>query len=149
MIIKSPMSQDEWESYYRLRFTILRAPWNQPLGSEVLADESEAIHAMVIEDDQIIGVARMHKSGENQGQVRCVAVAVEAQGKGVGKAIMLHLEGKAKEMGMQEIVLEARENAVPFYKSMGYVIEKESYLLFGEIQHYRMKKDIEVRGNKY
>ena len=142
MIIKSPMSQDEWESYYRLRFTILRAPWNQPLGSEVLADESEAIHAMVLEDDQSIGVARMHKSGENQGQVRCVAVAVEAQGKGVGKAIMLHLEGKAKEMGMQEIVLEARENAVPFYKSMGYVIEKESYLLFGEIQHYRMKKDI-------
>jgi N-acetylglutamate synthase-like GNAT family acetyltransferase len=142
MIIKSPISQDEWESYYRLRFTILRAPWNQPLGSEVLADESEAIHAMVLEDDQIIGVARMHKSGENQGQVRCVAVAAEAQGKGVGKAIMSHLEGRAKEMGMQEIVLEARENAVPFYKSMGYVIEKESYLLFGEIQHYRMKKGI-------
>jgi N-acetylglutamate synthase-like GNAT family acetyltransferase len=142
MIIKSPITQDDWESYYRLRFTILRAPWNQPLGSEVLADESEAIHAMVLEDDQIIGVARMHKSGENQGQVRCVAVAAEAQGKGVGKAIMSHLEGRAKEMGMQEIVLEARENAVPFYKSMGYVIEKESYLLFGEIQHYRMKKEI-------
>ena len=142
MIIKSPITQDEWESYYRLRFTILRAPWNQPLGSEVLADEMEAIHAMVIENDQIIGVARMHQSGENQGQVRCVAVAAEAQGKGVGKAIMLHLEERAKEMGMQEIVLEARENAVPFYKSMGYVIEKESYLLFGEIQHYRMKKGI-------
>jgi N-acetylglutamate synthase-like GNAT family acetyltransferase len=142
MIIKSPITQDEWESYYRLRFTILRAPWNQPLGSEVLADEMEAIHAMVIENDQIIGVARMHQSGDNQGQVRCVAVAAEAQGKGVGKAIMLHLEEKAKEMGMQEIVLEARENAVPFYKSMGYVIEKESYLLFGEIQHYRMKKGI-------
>lgn len=142
MIIKSPITQDDWESYYRLRFTILRAPWNQPLGSEVLADEMEAIHAMVIENDQIIGVARMHQSGENQGQVRCVAVAAEAQGKGVGKAIMLHLEEKAKEMGMQEIVLEARENAVPFYKSMGYVIEKESYLLFGEIQHFRMKKGI-------
>ena len=142
MIIKSPITQDEWESYYRLRFTILRAPWNQPLGSEVLDDEMEAIHAMVIENDQIIGVARMHQSGENQGQVRCVAVAAEAQGKGIGKAVMLHLEEKAKEMGMQEIVLEARENAVPFYKSIGYVIEKESYLLFGEIQHFRMKKEI-------
>jgi N-acetylglutamate synthase-like GNAT family acetyltransferase len=142
MIIKSPQTQDEWESYYRLRFKILREPWNQPVGSEVLADESEAIHAMVIEDGQIIGVARMHKSGENQGQVRCVAVAAKAQGKGVGKAIMLHLESKAKEMSMQEIILEARENAVPFYKSIGYVIEKESYLLFGEIQHYRMKKEI-------
>ena len=142
MIIKSPQTQDEWESYYRLRFKILREPWNQPVGSEVLADESEAIHAMVIEDGQIIGVARMHKSGENQGQVRCVAVAAKAQGKGVGRAIMLHLESKAKEMSMQEIILEARENAVPFYKSIGYVIEKESYLLFGEIQHYRMKKEI-------
>jgi N-acetylglutamate synthase-like GNAT family acetyltransferase len=142
MIITSPISPDEWESYYRLRFKILREPWNQPQGSEVLADESEAIHAMVIEDDEIIGVARMHKSGENQGQVRCVAVANEAQGKGVGKAIMLYLEVKAKEMGIQEIILEARENAVPFYKSIGYVIEKKSYLLFGEIQHYRMKKEI-------
>jgi hypothetical protein len=37
-------------------------------------------------------------------------------------------------------VLEARENAVPFYQSLAYEIEKESYLLFGEIQHYRMKK---------
>lgn len=142
MIIKSPITPDEWESYYRLRFKILREPWNQPLGSEVLADESEAIHAIVTDNDQVIGVARMHKSGENQGQVRCVAVSTEAQGKGVGKAIMLHLEEKAKEMGIQEIILEARENAVPFYKSIGYAIEKESYLLFGEIQHYRMKKEI-------
>jgi predicted GNAT family N-acyltransferase len=55
---------------------------------------------------------------------------------------MLHLEEKAMFMGIQEIILEARENAVPFYKSIGYVIEKESYLLFGEIQHYRMKKEI-------
>lgn len=142
MTIKSPISQDDWENYYRLRFKILREPWNQPLGSEILADESEAIHAMVIENDQVIGVARMHPSREKQGQVRCVAVATKAQGKGVGKAIMLHLELKAKEMGMEEIVLEARENAVPFYKALGYEIEKESYLLFGEIQHYRMKKGI-------
>jgi N-acetylglutamate synthase-like GNAT family acetyltransferase len=142
MIIKSPISQSEWEAYYRLRFKILREPWNQPQGSEVLADESDAIHAMAMENDQIIGVARMHKSGEYQGQVRCVAVANEAQGKGVGKAIMKHLEERAAIMGIKEIVLEARENAVPFYKSIGYSIEKESYLLFGEIQHYRMRKEI-------
>ena len=44
-------------------------------------------------------------------------------------------------MGSQGILtFEARENAVPFYKSLGYQIEQESYLLFGEIQHYRMKK---------
>lgn len=147
MIIKSPETQVEWEAYYRLRYKILREPWNQPIGSEVLADESVAIHAMVMENNEIIGVARMHKSGENQGQVRCVAVANKAQGKGVGKGIMKYLEGKAVKMGIQEVVLEARENAVPFYKSIGYTIEKESYLLFDKIQHYRMRKDLP--GNKY
>ena len=38
------------------------------------------------------------------------------------------------------VVLEARENAVPFYESLGYSMIEKSYLLFGEIQHFRMKK---------
>jgi N-acetylglutamate synthase-like GNAT family acetyltransferase len=95
---------------------------------------------MAMDGDKAIGVARMHESAPQQGQVRCVAVATDQQGKGVGKAIMLALEGQAAKLGWNEIVLEARENAVPFYQSIGYEIEKESYLLFGEIQHYRMKK---------
>jgi ribosomal protein S18 acetylase RimI-like enzyme len=73
-----------------------------------------------------------------------VAVATDQQGKGVGKAIMRALEAQAQAKGWNEIVLEARENAVPFYKSLGYQIEQESYLLFGEIQHHRMKKALSL-----
>jgi ribosomal protein S18 acetylase RimI-like enzyme len=69
-----------------------------------------------------------------------VATATAAQGKGIGKAIMAYLEEQAKAKGWTEIVLEARENAVLFYQRIGYTIIAESYLLFGEIQHYRMKK---------
>jgi N-acetylglutamate synthase-like GNAT family acetyltransferase len=82
----------------------------------------------------------MHESAVRQGQVRCVAVATDQQGKGIGKLIMSYLEKVAMEKGWQEIILEARENAVPFYESIGYSIIEKSYLLFGEIQHYRMKK---------
>ena len=46
------------------------------------------------------------------------------------------------EKGWTEIVLEARENAVPFYEAIGYTIVAESYLLFSEIQHYRMQKSL-------
>jgi predicted GNAT family N-acyltransferase len=67
-------------------------------------------------------------------------VATNQQGKGVGKLIMSYLEKVAAEKGWQEIILEARENAVPFYKNIGYSNLEKSYLLFGEIQHYRMKK---------
>ncbi len=140
MEIKSPQTDAEWKAYYALRYNVLREPWNQPLGSEVLADEDQAIHAIAVEDNEVLGVARMHKSAEKQGQVRCVATATAAQGKGIGKAIMAYLEDQAKAKGWTEIVLEARENAVPFYQRIGYTIIAESYLLFGEIQHYRMKK---------
>lgn len=142
MEIKVPQTDAEWKAYYGLRFHVLREPWNQPLGSEVLADEDQAIHAIAVEKGEVLGVARMHESATNQGQVRCVAIATAAQGKGIGKAIMAYLEVKARQKGWSEIVLEARENAVPFYKAIGYTIVTESYLLFGEIQHFRMQKTL-------
>jgi N-acetylglutamate synthase-like GNAT family acetyltransferase len=144
MEIKAPITDSEWKAYYALRFNVLREPWNQPLGSEVLADEDLAIHAIAVENGEVLGVARMHESAEKQGQVRCVAIATAAQGKGIGKAIMAYLEDQAKTKGWTEIVLEARENAVPFYQAIGYCIIAESYLLFGEIQHYRMKKALKL-----
>ena len=144
MEIKAPQTDSEWKAYYALRFNVLREPWNQPLGSEVLADEDQAIHAIAAEGEEVLGVARMHESSPNQGQVRCVAIATAAQGKGIGKAIMAYLEDQAKTKGWTEIVLEARENAVPFYRAIGYSIVAESYLLFGEIQHYRMKKALNL-----
>lgn len=142
MEIKAPITDSEWKAYYALRFNVLREPWNQPPGSEVLADEDQAIHAIAVEGEEVLGVARMHESSPNQGQVRCVAIATAAQGKGIGKTIMAYLEDQAKTKGWTEIVLEARENAVPFYEKIGYTIIAESYLLFGEIQHYRMSKTL-------
>lgn len=145
MEIKQPVSLSDWSNYYALRYEVLREPWSQPLGSEILNDEDSAIHAMIVENDIVLAVARLHEAEKGIGQVRCVAVATNQQGKGLGKLLMTYLEDEAKKRGFQQIVLEARENAVPFYEKMGYKITKESYLLFGEIQHYTMLKEfIEV-----
>jgi N-acetylglutamate synthase-like GNAT family acetyltransferase len=142
MKIISPTQEHEWKAYFQLRFDVLRDPWNQPAGSEVLSDEDHAIHAMAVDGNEALGVARMHESAPGQGQVRCVAVGMGQQGKGIGKALMIYLEDMACEKGWKEIILEARENAVPFYQAMGYSIQKESYLLFNEIQHYTMTKSL-------
>lgn len=140
--IRKPETASEWEPYYNLRFTILREPWGQLKGSEVLTDEDQADHAMAIDEEtkEVFGVARMQTNSQEQGQVRCVAVSANAQGKGIGKLLMQYLENIALERGMTEIVLDARENAVAFYKHIGYEIIAESYLLFGEIQHWKMRK---------
>lgn len=142
LITRIPKTTQEWEQYYQLRYTVLREPWGQLKGSEVLQDEDQADHAMVINDEthEIVGVARMQINTPSQGQVRCVAVAPHVQGQGVGKLLMKYLEVLAQQKGIKEIILDARENAVKFYLSIGYEIFEDSYLLFGEIQHWKMRK---------
>ncbi|MES2520450.1 MAG: GNAT family N-acetyltransferase [Bacteroidota bacterium] len=144
LIVRIPETAQEWEQYYNLRFTVLREPWGQLKGSEVLKDEDQADHAMVIDSESniVVGVARMQINTPTQGQVRCVAVSPNVQGKGVGKLLMNYLENLAREKSIKEIILDARENALKFYKSIGYEIYEDSYLLFGEIQHYRMRKEL-------
>ena len=143
LIIKIPNISTEWERYYNLRFTVLREPWGQLKGSEVLKDEDQSDHVMVVdtETNEIVGVARMQNNTPTQGQVRCVAVSPHLQGKGVGKLLMNYLEEVAQQKGFTEIILDARENAVKFYLSIGYKVFEESYLLFGEIQHWKMRKN--------
>ena len=142
LITRIPETPQEWEQYYQLRYTVLREPWGQLKGSEVLKDEDQSDHVMVIDSEtqEIVGVARMQTNTPTQGQVRCVAVAHHTQGQGVGKLLMKYLEELAQQKGIKEIVLDARENAVKFYLSIGYEIFEESYLLFGEIQHWEMRK---------
>ena len=42
MIVRAPSTEKEFERYRDLRWGILRAPWNQPKGSEVDELESKA-----------------------------------------------------------------------------------------------------------
>lgn len=138
--IRSPNSEIEWESYYDLRYRILREPWNQPPGSERNEGDDSAIHAAYFENGKIFGVARLDLMENDIGQIRFMAVETSKQGKGIGEKLMLHLEELAYLNGRKKIVLQAREIAIGFYQKLGYVMIEKSHLLFGLIQHYLMKK---------
>jgi hypothetical protein len=43
---------------------------------------------------------------------------------------------------VNEIILHARETAIPFYEKLSYQLQEPSYKLFGEIQHYLMSKKL-------
>lgn len=141
-MIRKPNSSAEWDNYYNLRFKVLRAPWNQPLGSERNEGDETAEHFAYFENELILGVGRLDIMTQNTSQIRFMAVDEHQQGKGIGKKLMLHMEEIAKERGSNEIILHAREIAVPFYEKLGFVINEKSHLLFNEIQHYLMSKNI-------
>jgi len=141
--IRSPKTKEEWDKYYQLRWEILRKPWNQPLGSEKDSIEDTSFHFMAInEKNEVLGVCRLQKNSETEGQIRFMAVAEKAQGKGIGKLLVKAAEDKSKELGIKTITLQARENAVAFYKSCNYTVIKKTFLLFNSIQHYLMSKNL-------
>jgi GNAT superfamily N-acetyltransferase len=141
MVIRSPATESEFAAYYALRWRFLREPWNQPPGSEKDEFEGEAIHlAAWDEDGKIIGVGRLHRVVGNHGQVRYMAVDPAHRTHGIGKAILQELEVRAIESGILEITLNAREEALPFYRSNGYEVLRPSHTLFGVIPHFEMQK---------
>ncbi|MCD6573014.1 MAG: GNAT family N-acetyltransferase [Thermoplasmata archaeon] len=136
------MKESNLKKYYELRWEILRKPWNQPRGSERDDMEDKAIHIMACDGNKIVGVARLHFNGIKEAQIRYMAVEEGYRRRGIGSMMLRRLEEMAKEKGAEYIILNARENAVNFYKKNGYSIIEKSYVLFNEIQHYKMKKKL-------
>lgn len=143
MEVKQASSNNEVEKIINLRDKILRQPWGQPKETATDSLEHCSINAY-IEDEagNIIACGRLQENENKIGQIRFMAVDDSQQGKGLGKKIVVFLEIKAKELQLNKIELQARENAVKFYESMGYTIKERSFLLWGQIQHYLMEKTI-------
>ena len=142
-MIRRPNSPEEWDSYFNLLYEVLRAPWNQPRGSERNEGDASAEHFAFFENEQIIGVGRLDFTENLGSQIRFMAVDDRYQGKGIGRLLMEHMEETARNKGCKETILHAREIALPFYEKLGYRSIEKSHLLFGEIQHYLMNKQYE------
>lgn len=142
MIVRPPSTPEEYERYYDLRWRMLRAPWNQPRGSEKDPIEDIAYPIMVCEVDGIpIGVGRVHFNSEDEAQIRSMAVEPEWQKNGIGSIIMTELEKIAVQLGAKYVVLNARDTAIPFYEKHGYRLIEKTITLFGTIPHHIMRKD--------
>lgn len=139
---REPRTSEEWRAYYNLRWQVLRAPWQQPRGSEKDELDDEALHHMIIDNQQVIAVGRVHFIDTHTAQIRYMAVDPEYEKRGYGKQLLLSLEKSVKENNIHEIILHARESVTGFYEKQGYIIIKPSHTLFKKIKHYLMVKKI-------
>jgi predicted GNAT family N-acyltransferase len=146
-VISQPGTEKQYKQYYQLRWKILRAPWNQPEGSEVDDIEEHCIHLMAVDTNSedkttVIGVARLQYNSDTEAQLRYMAVAREYEKQGIGRGLVNVMEQYAQDACCEKIVLDAREPAVGFYQKLGYKVIEKTYVLFDEIQHYRMLKEL-------
>jgi len=139
MQLCAPLTSIDFDACYQLRWQVLRAPWQQPPGSERDELEADAWNLMVKDQDQVIATGRLHESAPGIGQIRYMAVAPGQQGKGLGGMILRGLLALADSLGLNKIELNAREAALPFYQRAGFELLGPSHLLYGQIPHFKMQ----------
>jgi N-acetylglutamate synthase-like GNAT family acetyltransferase len=139
--IRIAHTPEETERIIELRYKILRKPWNQSAETATDNIETISINAYIEnEKKEVVACGRLQENPNKVGQIRFMAVDDNQQGKGLGKMIVSALESEAKKLQLSSIELQARENAVEFYKSCGYTVKEKTFLLWGLIQHYLMEK---------
>ena len=137
----APVSEADWIKYFDLRWRVLRAPWNQPRGSERDDCEDTSIHLMVCDASRTpLAIGRAHFNSQTEAQVRYMAVEPALAGRGLGGRVLAGLEKRAQAQGATRVVLNARKPAIPFYLKHGYTIVGPADTLFGTIEHVRMEK---------
>ena len=140
--IKPPESKKEWQNYFIFRWELLRKPLG--MSKESLKDDREdsSYHLMGINDENdVIASGRVHFNNKKEAQIRYMAVKDSYKRKGIGSEIVIKLEDYATSKGAERMVLNARENALSFYLSLGY-IEKGPYQSDTGIPHSKMEKNL-------
>jgi len=141
--VKIASTNQQLNSILKLRYEVLRKPWSQTIDSATDQLEEKSINAFIQNNKGVfIACGRLQENENKIGQIRFMAVDQYYQGKGLGKLIITSLEEKAKELKLNKIQLQARENAVSFYKNNGYVMIEKTFLLWDQIQHFLMEKNV-------
>jgi len=103
--------------------------------------DSEAVHMVVKDDERVIGSARIQFLADNQAKLERMAVLKHYRCKGIGREMLLFLDTIWKDKQIQQVIIHAQLEVVPFYKSCGF---HEVGLPFQEagIKHIKMRKQL-------
>ncbi len=120
----SPEYEDSWQ----LRLRVLREPLGLRPGPHERDEESGLVHLGAFEGERLVATLMLHDVGGGRVRMRQVAVAFERQRSGVGTKLVRFSEEVARRRGFREMVLHARETAVPFYERLGYQTYGEPFV---------------------
>lgn len=104
-------------------------------------------HFGYFEDGYLTGVVSVFESGnscfseDHQFQIRGMAVLHNQQNKGIGIKLIRHIEAYLGKYANSFLWFNARENAVGFYKKLGYIVLGDAFEIADVGTHYIMYKN--------
>lgn len=103
-----------------LRSSVLRQPLGLSFSSDELAAEADSRHIGCFAGGRLVGCLVLKPIDSERIQMRQVVVDERFEGRGIGRNMVKYSEELARKLGFREMVLHAREPAVPFYERLGY-----------------------------
>ena len=104
-------------------------------------DEPNTFHLGAFENKKLVGVVTLVKS-EKGYQLRGMAVLNKEQGKGIGSLLIQKAEEKLQQEQISYLWMNARINAVPFYKKLGYLTQGDIFNIETVGEHIIMYKSL-------
>ncbi|WP_314063167.1 GNAT family N-acetyltransferase [uncultured Vagococcus sp.] len=101
---------------------MLRLPIGKSIYSENLAIEKDNDFYGVFEEEQLIGTLSYYEEKPQAAHLTAFAVKSSHQRTGIGKKLIEMLIKDLKSKGYEEIRVDAREEAVSFYKKCKFEI---------------------------
>jgi predicted GNAT family N-acyltransferase len=133
----------DYRTSCNLRNELLRKPLGMSLFDQDLEEERDFIHLIGKNEEQgLIAYLQFKKIEEDTLKMQQVVVAELAQGKGIGRKLILFSEQFAIMSGFSSIILHARENVIGFYERLDYVREGERFLEV-TIPHFKASKKLQ------
>ena len=110
----------EYKAEVALRSSILRQPLGLSFSADQLSAEVDSHHIGCYIDGTLVGCLVLKPIDVKQIQMRQVVVDEKVKGRGIGRMMVKYSEELARKLGFREMILHARETAVPFYERLGY-----------------------------
>jgi predicted GNAT family N-acyltransferase len=125
----------------RLRDLHLRRPIGLQMRDEDLTGEEDHRHFALLENGIILGGLIANPLKTDTIKLRQMWIDPGLRGQGRGRDLLEGVERCLAAEGLRHFILNARENAIGFYRNSGYQVVSETFTEVG-IPHLRMEKQI-------
>jgi ribosomal-protein-alanine N-acetyltransferase len=124
--------------------------WAEPTWWAELAGRPRRDYVVLADSDGVLGYAGLDHGGD-AADVMTIAVAPRAQGRGVGRLILLELEQRAAARGAGHVILEVRADNPAgrgLYERGGYAVlsTRRRYYQPGDVDALVMRKSLQENG---
>lgn len=105
-------------------------------------DTPDTKYVVAVDDFLPVATCRLYPEDESHMMLGRIVVLPEYRRQGIGTLVVREAEAWAKELGFAMVVVESRDNKIPFYEQMGYVPDYGQKIEGETFTCYRMEKRI-------